>query len=56
MYLPQCVGQYGDSERTTVVSVMFGGCISYYGVGTLSPIDGTMNSEKYVNVVVHIGI
>jgi hypothetical protein len=28
---------------------MFWGCISYYGVGTLTPVVGNLNSEKYIN-------
>ena len=25
-------------------------CISYYGVGTLTPVEGNMNTEKYISV------
>jgi hypothetical protein len=31
--------------------VMFWGCISYYGVGTLTPVEGNMNTEKYISVL-----
>jgi hypothetical protein len=30
---------------------MFRGCISYYGVGTLTPVEGYMNTEKYISVL-----
>lgn len=30
---------------------MFWGCISYYGVGTLTPVVGNLNSEKYINML-----
>jgi len=29
---------------------MFWGCISYYDVGTLTPVEGNMNTEKYISV------
>ena len=31
--------------------VMFWDCISYYGVGTLTPVVGNLNSEKYINIL-----
>ena len=27
------------------------GCISYYGVGTLTPVEGNMNTEKHISVL-----
>ena len=30
---------------------MFWGCFSYYGVGSLKPVEGMMNSEKYLHVL-----
>jgi hypothetical protein len=30
---------------------MFWGCISYYGVGILTPVEGNMNTEKYISVL-----
>jgi hypothetical protein len=30
---------------------MFWGCISYYGVSTLTPVVGNLNSEKYINIL-----
>ena len=26
-------------------------CISYYGVGTLTPVEGNMNTEKYISLL-----
>ena len=40
---PECVGHRA--------SVMFWVCISYYGVGTLTPVEGNMNTEKYISVL-----
>jgi len=33
------------------ISVMFWGCICYQGLGTLVPIDGNIDSRKYVNLL-----
>jgi hypothetical protein len=49
--MPQCLGQYGDQDRQSVVSVVFWGCIAYKGVGKLVPVEGNMNSEKNINVL-----
>jgi hypothetical protein len=38
-------------ETTRCASVMFWGCISYHGVGTLTPVEGNMNTEKYISVL-----
>jgi hypothetical protein len=37
-FMPQCLGQYGDEDRQSVVSVLFWGCITYKGVGKLIPV------------------
>ena len=50
-FMPQCLGQYGDQDRQSAVSVLFWGCITYKGVGKLVPVEGNMNSEKYINVL-----
>jgi hypothetical protein len=34
-FRPDCLGQLDDFETTCPASVMFWGCITYYGVGTL---------------------
>ena len=48
---PECVGRRDDWETTCRPSVMLWGCISYYGVGTLTPVEGNMNTEKYISVL-----
>lgn len=48
---PECLGEFGDRERTCKASVMFWGCMSYHGVGTLSPVDGNMNTDKYISIL-----
>ena len=35
----------------TQACVMFWSSVSYYGVGTLVPIEGNINSQKYVEVL-----
>ena len=40
----------GHSPRKNV-SAMFWGCISYNGIGTLTPVDGNIDSEKYIEVL-----
>ena len=49
--MPQCLGQYGDRDRQSAVSVLFWGCITYKGDGKLVSVEGNMNSEKYINVL-----
>jgi hypothetical protein len=39
-----------DREQQAVVSVMFWGYITYNGVGTLTFIDGSMNSKYELDV------
>ena len=48
---PECLGLRGDRETTCKASIMFWGCVSSYGVGTLKAVDGNMNSEKYIGVL-----
>lgn len=50
-YEPYCVGQYGDSERKSVTSFMFWGCVCYDGVGTLTAVNGNMNTDNYIQVL-----
>jgi hypothetical protein len=38
-------------EITKRNSLMLWGCISYYGVGTLTPVVANLNSEKYINIL-----
>ena len=30
---------------------MFSACITYFGVGTLTPVDGNINSEKNISIL-----
>jgi transposase len=48
---PECNGCYQGRNYKTKFSVMFWGYISYYGVGTLTPVVGNLNSEKYINIL-----
>ena len=48
---PECLGEFGDKERTCRVSVMFLGCISYHGVGTLTPVNVNINTERYISIL-----
>ena len=48
-FRPDCLGQLDDFETTC--HVMFWGCITYYGVGTLVAIDGNMNTDKCISVL-----
>jgi hypothetical protein len=48
-FRPDCLGQLDDFETTC--RVMFWGCITYYGVGTLVAIDGNMNTDKYISIL-----
>ena len=47
---PRCLGVYSDKTRPRL-SVMFWGCITYDGVGTLAPVNGTINSAKYIELL-----
>ena len=44
---PECNGLYQGRNYKTKFSVMFWGCISYYGVVVV----GNLNSEKYINIL-----
>jgi len=46
---PYCLGLHNDWETNDRVSVMYWGCISYYGMGTLVPVEGNMNTEQYIS-------
>lgn len=51
IYDPQCLGVHADPDPRCKVKVMFWGCITFNGVGTLVPVDGSINSAKYVEVL-----
>ena len=46
VWRPECLGQRGGR----CLSVMFWGCVTYHGVGTLEPVLGNIDSEKYILV------
>jgi hypothetical protein len=51
---PECTGimsDTGDREKQGTILVMFWGCITYNGVGTIIPINGNMNSVKYIGTL-----
>ena len=45
---PECLGKLQGRRR---ISVMFWGCVTYHRVGKLVPVDGIINSEKYINIL-----
>ena len=47
VWRPECLGQRGGRK----ISVMFWGCVTYSGVGTLVPVEGTINSAKYISIL-----
>jgi transposase len=51
IYSPQCVGAHADPNPRCRLSVMFWGCVTFHGVGCLVPVDGTINSQRYVDVL-----
>ena len=50
---PECTGIMSDREKQGTISAMFWRCITYNGVGTIIPINGTcnMNSVKYIETL-----
>jgi phosphatidate phosphatase PAH1 len=47
-------GIMSDREKQGTISAMFGGCITNNGVGTITPINGNMNSAKSsLNMTLH---
>ena len=50
--------EYGYSGRKIaelfympILSVVFWGCLTYEGVGTLEPVEGNINSRKYIQLL-----
>ena len=41
-----CLGLYSGHSHRKNVSAMFWGCISYNGIGTLTPVQGNIDSGK----------
>ena len=48
---PDCVGVVPNKDRNVKFSAMSWGCITYFGVGTLTPFDGSINSEKNISIL-----
>ena len=48
---PECTGIMSDREKQGTISAMFWGCITCNGVGTIIPINGNMNSVKYIETL-----
>ena len=48
---PECLGLRSVRNGGVRISVSFWGCICYSGVGTLTPIDGNLNTEKYISLL-----
>jgi hypothetical protein len=47
----QCLGLYGSRNGGARVSVMFWGCICKDGVGTITDVEGNINSAKYIDIL-----
>lgn len=50
-FQPACLGMYSSHSPHSGISAMFCGCLSYNGVGTLTEVEGNINSEKYISVL-----
>ena len=50
-WAPRCLGKHVDREPRVKANVMFWGCITYSGVGTLVPVNGNINSQKYIDIL-----
>lgn len=48
-FLPRCLGVCANSSPICSASAMFSDCIMYDGVGTLAPINGNIDSQKYID-------
>ena len=46
-----CLGMYSAHSPRKNVSAMFWGCLTINGVGILTPVDGKIDSEKYIGVL-----
>ena len=50
--LGECTGMLTtDREKQGTISAMFWGCISYDGVGTITLVNGNMNSNSYIETL-----
>ena len=50
-WLSMCLGEHRDPNPHVRTSVMFWGFITYDGLETLVPVDGNINSYKYVDIL-----
>lgn len=50
-FQPDCLGMYSSHSPRSGISAMFWGCLSFNGVGTLTEVEGNINSEKYISVL-----
>ena len=50
---PPWLGVVPNKDLNVKLSAMFWGCITYFGIGTtwLTPVDGNINSEKYISIL-----
>jgi hypothetical protein len=48
---PECLGLRFICNGGVRISVSFWGCICYSGVGTITPFDGNLNTEKYISLL-----
>lgn len=46
-YRPECM----YAECVPKVSVMVWGCITWFGIGTLCKVDGSINAQKYISIL-----
>ena len=49
-FLPECIGYLKQHEGRNL-KVMVWGCITYFGQGTLTFVDGNLNSKKYIKLL-----
>jgi hypothetical protein len=45
------VGVVPNKDRNVKFLTMFSACITYFGVRTLTPVDGNINSEKNISIL-----
>ena len=48
---PECLGVYGAHSPQSNIATMFWGCITHKGTGVIVPVEGNINSRKYINIL-----
>lgn len=48
---PECFGLRSVRNGGVCLSVSFWGCICYSGIGVLTPVDGNLNTDKYITLL-----